>query len=123
MVSRQQDDLAIRGTNQLDVVLAGFGMLEAGDREKARDLCWPQHFPKGAYLHRSGEIADKVFFIVTGLVRFFYTTQDGKEHNKSFSSEHQFAGALQSELNPQPSRFYVQTLEPMEVLALSLGDH
>lgn len=33
----------------------------------------------------AGETADSVFFLCTGLVRFYYLTEDGREHNKSFA--------------------------------------
>lgn len=105
---------------QLDEVLVGFGMTELSDREKAVAICTPRLFAKDEMLHRAGEIARRVFFICSGLVRFYYITEDGKEHNKSFSRENQFAGAIQQSSLPAPSRFYLQALEPTRALALSL---
>ncbi|MCB1760418.1 MAG: Crp/Fnr family transcriptional regulator, partial [Gammaproteobacteria bacterium] len=55
-----------------------------------------------------------------GLVRFYYITEDGKEYNKSFSQENQFAGAIQYTFQPEPGRFYIQALEPTRALAISL---
>lgn len=82
--------------------------------------CRACDFQSGEYLLRAGEVATEVFFLCDGLVRFFYLQDDGKEHNKSFAEQTQFAGALQAEFSPQPSRFYVQALEPVSALALSL---
>ena len=53
-------------------------------------------------------------------MRFFYITQEGKEHNKSFSKENQFAGAMQNTASAEPSRFYIQALEPTQTLSISL---
>jgi CRP-like cAMP-binding protein len=101
-------------------MLASFGMTDQSERNKVRDFCAPRIFAKEEVLHRAGEIAESVFFICSGLVRFFYITEDGKEHNKSFSRENQFAGALQYSAQPQPVRFYIQALEPTHTLAISL---
>ena len=108
--------------SQLDAVLAGFGMTEPSVRAQARAICVPQSFAREAMLHRAGEIAKSVFFICSGLVRFYYITEDGKEHNKSFSRENQFAGAIQYTLQPEPVRFHIQALEPTRTLAIPLQD-
>ena len=105
---------------QLDEVLTRFGMTDASERDKVKVICTPRVFAKDALLHRAGELADHVFFICSGLVRFFYITEDGKEHNKSFSRENQFAGALQYSVQAEPCRFAIQALEPTQTLAISL---
>jgi CRP-like cAMP-binding protein len=80
----------------------------------------PATFEANAHLLEAGDIADSVFYLCSGLVRFYYLAQDGKEHNKSFVTEGQFAGALQLSNDPRPSRFYIQALEPVQALAISL---
>ena len=42
-------------------------------------------FAKGEYLVRAGDVANNFYFIVEGLARFFYCTEDGKEFNKHFA--------------------------------------
>lgn len=105
---------------QLDDVLVSFGMTEASERDRAKAICNPRNVAREELLHRTGELAHNVFFICSGLVRFFYITADGKEHNKSFSRENQFAGALQYSMSPEPCRFSLQALEPTQTLAISL---
>ena len=48
-------------------------------------LSRPVSFTAGEHLLEAGETADSVFFLCTGLVRFYYLTEDGREHNKSFA--------------------------------------
>lgn len=105
---------------QLDQVLDAAGMSDPADRGQVRAICKPVSFAQGASLHRAGEVADSVYFIHSGLVRFYYLTEDGREHNKSFALEGQFAGAIQHTLQPAPSRFHIQALEPTATLAISL---
>lgn len=106
--------------NRLDETLKKYGMFDVSEREKVRKFCTPAYFPKDKALHRSGDIANSVFFICSGLVRFYYISEEGKEYNKSFSHENQFAGAVQYAAQPEPCRFYIQALEPTHTLAISL---
>ena len=75
-------------------------------------------FEKHDYLIRAGDQVDNFYFIVSGLVRFFYSTRDGKEFNKHFAMENGFAGSFQSFLLDVPCPFFVQALEATQVLVL-----
>ncbi len=107
--------------SQLDNTLQRYGINEPDDRAQIRQYCQLQQFTKQQMLHQSGEFADQVFFICSGLVRFFYLTEDGKEHNKSFAGENTFVGAVQYANRLEPCRFYIQALEPTQTLAISLS--
>ncbi len=106
--------------NHLDETLRVCGISEASERAKVKEFCTSCFFEKEEILHRPGEIAKNVFFICSGVVRFYYISEDGKEYNKSFSQENQFAGAIQYTSQPEPSRFYIEALEPTQTLAISL---
>lgn len=79
----------------------------------------PACFAKDAFLVNAGDVNDTFFFIVKGVVRFVYTTEDGKEFNKSFAAENNFVACLRSVLANQPCRFSIQALEPCETLNLT----
>jgi CRP-like cAMP-binding protein len=76
-------------------------------------------FTKNQFLVSAGEVNGDLFYIHQGLVRFVYTTEDGREFNKSFSSENCFIGCLRSMLTLQPCRFSIQALEPTQALVIS----
>ncbi len=107
--------------DQFDQALAGLGMVDPAERRRAHSLLTPRSFDRESYLHRAGEVATEVYFLCTGLARFYYLTPDGRELNKSFSREGQFAGGIQYTDRPGPSRFFIQALEPVEALAISLA--
>lgn len=71
------------------------------------------------YLFHSGDISQHYFFMVSGLVRLFYTTHDGKEFNKSFLIENDIVGSLNSVLTGAPSRFAAQALEGSSMVVIS----
>jgi len=68
--------------------------------------------PPKQVLLEAGQPTKSCFFIIRGLVRFYYLTFDGKELNKGFYGEHQVVGSLSSLILNEPSRFSVETLEP-----------
>ncbi|MGM0595139.1 MAG: Crp/Fnr family transcriptional regulator [Pseudomonadota bacterium] len=84
----------------------------------ARELT-PMEFSKNQFLVHAGENNGDLFYIHQGLVRFFYSTEDGREFNKSFAAEGGFIGCLRSMLTLQPCRFSIQALEPTRTLVLS----
>ena len=77
-----------------------------------------REFKKNQYLIQAGEISKNFYFITRGMVRFFYSTQDGKEFNKHFAMENQFAGSMHSLSLNAPCGFYIQALEKTTTLVL-----
>ena len=76
-------------------------------------------YQRGEQLIRAGEAPTHFFFILSGLVRCFYATIDGKEFNSDFFAENEFAGSFVACILGGPSRFSVEALEPCEVLMVS----
>lgn len=106
--------------NNMIEILASSNKADIKEISSISTYCKPVSFHKDDYLLRSGQTADSIYFLCSGLARFFYITEDGKEHNKSFAIENQFAGALQTSFDPQPSRFNIQALEDIHALKISL---
>jgi CRP-like cAMP-binding protein len=75
-------------------------------------------FEKNDYLVRAGEVVNNFYFIIKGLVRFFYCTEDGKEFNKHFAIEHGFAGSFHSLILHEPCGFFIQALKKTETIVL-----
>ncbi len=69
-------------------------------------------------LVRAGEPMREFFFIISGLVRFYYSTEDGKEFNKAFALENHFVGSFGAEVGQEPCRFSIQALEQTEALVI-----
>ncbi len=77
-----------------------------------------RNFPKNHLLFRAGEPVIDFFFIINGLVRYFYLTEEGKEFNKAFAMEHNFVGSFSSLVPNIPCRYSVQALEKTETLVV-----
>lgn len=94
------------------------------------DAAWAKAVPifsyrecaKEEYLLRAGEVSEYFYFVLQGVLRQFYTKEDGKEFNKSFSVEDEPCGSFRSALTRMPSRFAIQALEPCQLLQYRFAD-
>ena len=78
----------------------------------------PATFSAQQFLVRAGAVNSNLYFIQQGLVRFVYSTEDGKEFNKSFAAEGGAVGCMRSLVTQQPCRFSIQALEDTTTLVL-----
>ena len=74
-------------------------------------------------LQAVGKEVEYHYFIVKGLVRMYYVTQEGKEANKSFYDEDNIVGNLTALILRQESRFYLETLEPSLLVRIDVRNH
>jgi len=77
-----------------------------------------RNYQKEQILLSAGEIVSDFYFIIKGLVRYFYLTDEGKEFNKAFAKEADFAGSISGIVSDLPSRFFIQAIENTKVLVL-----
>ncbi len=75
-----------------------------------------------ATLALPGSSAHEILFVARGLVRFYYPSGDGRESNKAFVAEGEFAGALASAHLGVPLLYGIEALEPSTVLAARVAD-
>ena len=76
----------------------------------------------GEHLHYPGDSAHKLIFVSSGLLRFYYPAEDGKESNKAFLTEGSFGGALAAASLGLPLIYGVEALEETSLLAADLAD-
>lgn len=62
------------------------------------------------------------YYVVSGLLRFYYLTESGKELNKCFYREGDFASDFASFYLRQPSRFSIATIEPSVLVRIAYRD-
>lgn len=75
----------------------------------------------GATLLRLGETPSHVWWIRSGLVRFYFLTPEGLERNKSFHAEGAWIGSGVPP-RPSPSPYAIEALEDTELLELSYAE-
>ncbi len=76
---------------------------------------------KNEFYIKSGEIQPYNGFIIKGLVREFYTNEEGNERNLEFLAENQYACDYPSFMEQTPSPFSYQCLEPTIFINIPMG--
>jgi len=71
-------------------------------------------------LFGAGDQLEELYFVMSGLIRFYYLTRNGKEFNKSFVSAGSAVTCLSSFLEGRPYRFFTQTLADSVLVALPM---
>jgi len=95
--------------------------LSAKDAEVALSLFKRKTFAKGDYLLKEGEICRHLYFIESGLVRYFMNN-DGSDITHFFAAENDFACNYESLLKNSPSRKNIQAIEETSVWTISQSD-
>ncbi|OJJ10927.1 hypothetical protein BKI51_13575 [Alphaproteobacteria bacterium AO1-B] len=103
-----------------NVWLRKSGGLPAQSAEAASDASVVRRFEADDILFSAGERPDVLYFIQSGLVRFFYLTDDGKEFNKNFVAAGSVVTSLSTFLSGVPSPFFTQALEETVTIALPI---
>ncbi len=75
-------------------------------------------YPKKYFLLKQNRICNYLWFLTKGAVRYFYTTEDGKELNVWFSFEGDIISDAPSFANQSPAFESIQLLEDSELYAL-----
>jgi len=75
----------------------------------------------GQALIRTGDQQESVFVLEQGLVRYYYTSSEGKEWNKAFFREGQLVGSISAQLTQLPCRFTIEAIEPCVVYSAPMS--
>lgn len=76
--------------------------------------------PAKTVLQRRGDYVSASYLVLSGILRFYYTTENGRELNKCFYGVGDFAGDFSASFLDTPSRFSIETVEPCLLLKLSV---
>ena len=74
------------------------------------------------FVARPGDEAHELIFVYRGLLRFYYLSAEGKETNKAFIAENEFAGPLASAVLGLPIYYGIQALEETTMLVASFAE-
>jgi len=78
---------------------------------------------KSQYLFKGGEVVEDFFFLTSGLARYYYLTEEGKEFNKSFAvKKGHLLSSISSVVKHEPSPFFVEILSTFECVSIRYED-
>ena len=92
-------------------------------QEKDFDLITPhlriKSYDKGDLVLRASQVCDNIFFLNTGFVRMYYLDDNGNQINYRFTEGGNFFVDFQSFLTKEPSRFYWEAMQKIEVITIA----
>jgi CRP-like cAMP-binding protein len=83
----------------------------------------PRHLEKGEFFLREGEIPKYAAFVARGCLRSYVVDNKGKEHIIQFAPETWWLSDTNSMLQKSPTQFFMDALEPTDLLLLDLPSH
>lgn len=89
---------------------------------KFQNYLTPMEIKKDCFLIHQGDMPQKIAFIVSGLFRAYYTTEDGDEKTIVFRGAGKPVSAYSSHVKNQAAKFSIQALEDSIVLNISIKD-
>jgi CRP-like cAMP-binding protein len=85
-----------------------------------RSLFVPRSLERGRFFQRAGQVPTRGAFVVRGLFRTYVIDERGREQILAFSPEDAWVGDLQSATTSAPTPYFVEALEPSDVLTIDL---
>ena len=93
--------------------------ISSSDLSVIENIFYSSTIKKNEYFIKAGETPDKFGIIISGIFRYFYIDDDGKEFTKYFALENDLLISYSAILLGEESKFYIEALENSEVLVSS----
>jgi CRP-like cAMP-binding protein len=93
------------------------------DENEIKNVFKIEHYSKGEYFAREGDIPDKLGFITKGLMKYYYIDFDGNEWIKYFSAENNFVASYASFLYQIPSLYHIEAMEDTTALSINFNSY
>ena len=78
-----------------------------------------QKFEKGDYFLKNGQVQTYMGFVYSGLLRRYYLNEKGNEITTGFTKEDQFVTDYPAFIRQQPTKYFIQCLEPCLIVLIS----
>jgi CRP-like cAMP-binding protein len=104
----------------LVAAIAGDALLRKDQLALIESVFIPRHIEKGRFFQRGGTVATRGGFVVKGCFRTYSIDAAGRESILHFSAERSWIGDIQSATSDTPTPFFVDALEPADVLTIDL---
>jgi len=85
-------------------------------------LMTPRTLEKGDFFVRAGDVSQAIGYMVSGLLRYYYVAEDGRELVRYFCEGRSFVSSFSSIITKRPSLYAIQAIEPTELLVIRAAD-
>lgn len=103
---------------QLKAYIERYIQLDAKDCEFLADFFEERPYKKKSLLLESGNVCEHNFFLLKGLVRYYYIDANGQERTIQFGKEFWWVTVMDSFVQQKPSLINIQALEDVNALVI-----
>ncbi|MCP3926506.1 MAG: Crp/Fnr family transcriptional regulator [Desulfobacterales bacterium] len=93
--------------------------ISSSDLSVIDNIFYPSTVKKNEFFINAGEDPDQFGIVSSGIFRYFYIDNDGKEYTKYFALENDLLISYSAILTGEESKFYIEALENSETLISS----
>ncbi|MCP4160900.1 MAG: Crp/Fnr family transcriptional regulator [Deltaproteobacteria bacterium] len=93
--------------------------ISSSDLSVIDNIFYPSTVKKNEFFINAGEDPDQFGIVSSGIFRYFYIDNDGKEYTKYFALENDLLISYSAILTGEESKFYIEALENSEILISS----
>lgn len=104
--------------NGLSTYLRNKALVKAEHVEEVLKSSRSKAVAKGEVLLAEGQVCQHIFFVESGLLRFYSIDDEGKEHVLQFATENWFVSDRGSVFFGQPSSYFIDAIEDSVVVLL-----
>jgi CRP-like cAMP-binding protein len=101
--------------------LAPYAQVPEGELRRLVRLLKDRVLEKGEFFGKAGERPSEFALVVSGLLRKFYVTQDGRQMTRGFAMAGELVGPYAALLTHTESKLAVQALETSRVIAVQFA--
>ena len=94
--------------------------------QKAKEMALPylkvHAFNPNSHIIDAGDEVQHSYFIISGIARYFYINNEGKEYNKSFIKDGDVLMSFSAFLLQLPSEYFIESLSELKTVKISHED-
>lgn len=100
------------------------GYLKLSEDEKVPlyDFFKPRRVKRRQFILQAGDVSRLNTFVVEGCFKMYYVDENAKEHNLQFATENWWIGDIGSFHFEEPTKLYIEALEPSIILQIKKED-
>lgn len=93
-----------------------------GETQKLYALGRTKSIPRGEFYIRTGDIPKTFAFVISGLFRYVYIDEEGRQFTKAFMPEFSILSSYSGMIQQSPSHYYIEALETSKIVEFSYSN-
>jgi CRP-like cAMP-binding protein len=105
----------------IDILISHFDNylpLDSKEKEELSNRVIERNIKRRQFILQENDVCRHYTFVISGLFKMYAVDKNGTEHNIQFASENEWITDIGSFHSEQPSRLYIEAMEPAVILQI-----